>query len=401
MKSVQAQSGFALVVTVLLLGLLVLVVYCLSALTRVGAEIAAGGSYQVQARQHALLGLSQAIAALQHDAAEDSALTGMAGIAGIPEGAGQPARHWCGVWDQDGRFLRWLASGESGASVPALTGSDAIILAASGTLGAEGADREHVRVLALPVVINTRQRSAVPLGHYAWWVGDEGVKLSLVAADANVGIDEFLTLPPDAPLLANVLSYEQAAWVPTTVSQAVLAGQLRANFHALTRRHLGWDGATPVSGRLNINSSSARYWRGVAATYNHRKAPSAPAITPASFGAWMRDSVPLADASAGKPANAPYRSVDHFLNGAALLGALGNDPERVLAFTEVMRFWLVVRSDTFRVRAQGSAVNRADATKGEATATCEAIVQRMKEDPGSAKGRFVITYFRWLGSDDL
>jgi len=401
MKPRQPQSGFALVVTVLLLGLLLLVVFCLSALSRVGTGIAVGGTYQAQARQHALLGLGRALGELQDYAAEDDALTGMAGITGVPEGPGEVARHWCGVWNRDGEFLRWLSSGSSGAEVPVLTGVDAIALAASGTLGADGADREHVRVLALPVLVNTRDRTAVPLGHYAWWVGDEGVKLSLVLPGLKHGIDELLTLSPDAALLANVLSYEQASWVPTTVSQAVLAGQLRTNFHALGRTHLSWSGPAPVPGRLNVNSSSARYWRGVAASYNRLKAASAPAIGPANFGIWMRDHVTLADTAAGKPANTPYSSVTQFLNSAALAGALGDDQERLLAFGDVMRSWLTVRSDTFRVRAYGESVNPADATRVESTAWCEAIVQRLKDDPGSTQGRFVITYFRWLGPDDL
>jgi len=397
----NGQSGFALIITVLLLGLLVLVIYGLSALGRVGTDISASGTYQTQARQHALLGLAQATGALQHYAVADDVLTGMAGIAGMPEGANQPARQWCGVWDSSGQFRHWLASGGSGAAVPVLTGSDAIALTASGTLGADGVDREHVAVLMLPVIMPTRDRAAVLFGHYAWWVGDEGVKLSLVLPAEKHGIDELVTLPPDAPLLANVLSYEQASWIPTTVSQAVLAGQLRTNFHSLGRTHLGWAGAVQVPGSLNVNSSTARYWRGVAATYNRHKAATAPALAPAAFGTWMRDHITLADPTIGKAANAPYASVALFLNSAALAGALGNDSELLAAFSETMRPWLAVRSDTFRVRAYGDAVNPSDTIKMESTACCEAILQRIKDDPGSAEGRFVVTYFRWLGPDDI
>ncbi|MEJ1973192.1 MAG: hypothetical protein WDM96_12245 [Lacunisphaera sp.] len=116
------DAGFALIVTIVLLALLVLTIYCLSALVRIGTEISASDIYQVQARQHALLGLSQAIGGLELYASEDDVLTGMAGITGIPEGAGQPARHWCGVWDRNGQFVRWLASGESEPVVPPLAG---------------------------------------------------------------------------------------------------------------------------------------------------------------------------------------------------------------------------------------------------------------------------------------
>ena len=397
----SAESGFALVITVLLLGLLVLVIYCLSALSRVGTDISASGTYATQARQHALLGLSQAIGGLQRYATEDDVLTGMAGITGIPEGAGQPARQWCGVWDRNGQFFRWLASGESGPVLPALSGADSLEMVGAGALGAEGADREHVRALLLPVTVNTRDRVNVKLGSYAWWVGDEGVKLSAVLPNEKHGIDELLTLAPDAPLLANALSYEQVALVPTTVTPTVLAGQLRTNFHVLGRTHLGLVGAIPVPGRLNINSSSARYWRGVAATYNRLKPLSAPSIAPTGFGLWMRDHITLADPGAGKAENGPYPSVDLFLNSAALTGGLSSNGGSMLSFGDVMRPWLTVRSDTFRVRAYGESVNPADPTKVESTAWCEAIVQRVKDDPSSTKGRFVVTYFRWLGADDI
>lgn len=395
------QSGFALVITVLLLGLLVLVVYCLSVLSRVGTDISASGTYQTQARQNALLGLSQAVGGLQRYAAEDDVITGMAGITGVPEGANQPARHWCGVWDRNGQFFCWLASGESGPIVPGLTGSDALALVGSGSVGADGSDREHVRTLLLPVTVNTRDRNDVALGRYAWWVGDEGVKLSAVLPNEKHGIDELVTLAPDAPLLANALTYEQVGLVPATVSAAVLAGQLRSSFHAMGRTHTGLVGAVPVAGRLNINSNSARYWRGVAATYNRLKPSSAAAISPTGFGLWMRDHVPLADPGAAKAANAPYPSVDLFLNSEALAGGLQNNGGSLLVFGDVMRPWLTVRSDTFRVRAYGEAFNPSDATRVESAAWCEAIVQRLKDDPGSSKGRFVVIYFRWLGAEDL
>ena len=401
MTGVKQSSGFALLITIVLLALLVLTVFCLSALTRVGTGISASGTYQVQARQHALLALSQAMDNLQRYASEDDVLTGMAGLTGISEGAGEAGRHWCGVWDRNGQFVRWLASGESGPVVPALTGTDALELVGSGSLGADGADREHVRVLPVQVIVTTRDRTAVRLGGYAWWVGDEGVKLSLVLPNEKHGIDELVTLPPDAPLLANVLSYEQASWIPTTVSQAVLAGQLRTNFHVLGRTHLGLVGATLVSGRLNINSSSARYWRGVAATYNRLKPPSGPSITPAAFGTWMRDHVTLADPGAGKAAGQPYLSVDLFLGSTALAGALGADSDALLAFAGAMRSWLTVRSDTFRVRAYGESANPSDGAKVESVAWCEAIVQRIKDDPGVTRGRYIVTFFRWLGPDDL
>jgi hypothetical protein len=62
---------------------------------------------------------------------------------------------------------------------------------------------------------------------------------------------------------------------------------------------------------------------------------------------------------------------------------------------------LTVRSDTFRVRAYGEAVNPADPSSIEALAYCEAIVQRTPEPMPGFGRRFVITHFRWLGPEDI
>ena len=395
------RSGFALVITVVLLALLVLVVYALSTLSRVGADVSATGNYQVQARQHALLGLSQAIGGLQRYAGDDDMLTGMAGLAGIPAGPGQPTRHWCGVWDGNGQFFHWLASGAESGLAPPVSADNSLALVASGSLGADGTDREHARALLQSVVVHTRDRSSVRLGAYAWWVGDEGVKLSAVLPAERHALDELISLDPAAPLLAKALTYEQVALVPAGVSSAVLAGQLRVNFHAMGRTHRLVAGPVPFEGALNLNTTSHRFWRGLAATYNRLKPPSSPMISPVAFADWMTVHIIEADPGAGKAANGPYPSVDLFLNSTALTGALTHSGGTLLEFGDTMRPWLAVRSDTFRVRAYGDAVNPSDPARTEATAWCEAIIQRVKDVPTAPSGRFVISYFRWLGADDI
>ncbi|MES1168439.1 MAG: hypothetical protein ABUL61_04650, partial [Oleiharenicola lentus] len=154
--------------------------------------------------------------------------------------------------------------------------------------------------------------------------------------------------------------------------------------------------------RLNINSTSARFWRGVAATYNRLKPAGSPAIgSPAGFASAMSLLFTAADPGAGKTANGPYPSVDLFLNSAALTQALATSGGSLLEFGNVMRPWLATRSDTFRIRAYGDALNPSDPARTEATAWCEAIVQRVKENPSATTGRFVITTFRWLGPEDI
>ncbi|MEJ1973193.1 MAG: hypothetical protein WDM96_12250 [Lacunisphaera sp.] len=100
----------------------------------------------------------------------------------------------------------------------------------------------------------------------------------------------------------------------------------------------------------------------------------------------MRDQINLADPGAAKAANGPYPSADLFLNSAALAEALNHNGGTLLAFGDVMRPRLAVRSDTFRVRACGESVNPANAAQVESVAWCEAIVQRIKDDPGGTKG---------------
>jgi hypothetical protein len=401
----RRESGFALVITVVLLALLVLTLYLLSALSKIGSEVAATSIYQTQARQNALLGLNSALGELQRYAGESDALTGMAGVTGIAAGSSSPARHWCGVWDGNGQFFKWLASGESGAVIPMLTGADSTALLASGSLGADGTDQEHVRALVIPVILSTTDGLSFRQGGFAWWVGDEGVKLSAVIPDAEgpvpgrkQAIDELIpTLSPTAANLARVEAYAQLAYVPAT---ALTPGQLQGNLHALGRTHYGWAGYFRMAGLMNINTTSVRFWRGVAATYNRNKTGGGDLSTTA-FANRMNALFTAADPGAGKAANGPYPSVDLFLNSTALTQALASSGGSLLEFGDVMRPWLTVRSDTFRIRAYGDALNPADPTRTEGTAWCEAIVQRVKDGPPATTGRFIITYFRWLGPEDI
>ncbi|HEY8995919.1 MAG TPA: hypothetical protein VIM71_14735 [Lacunisphaera sp.] len=399
------RSGFALVITVVLLALLVLTLYALSALGRVGADISRSAAYQTQARQNALIGLSSALGELQRYAGNDASITGMAGLTGIPAGAGNSARHWCGVWDDNGQFLHWLASGVSGPSIPTLSGTDSIALLATGALGADGTDKEHVRVLIVPITSVGPAGSSVRHGGYAWWIGDEGVKLSAVVPDTEApvtgekhAINELIAaLSPTAANLARVESYDQLVFVPAT---PLTPGQLQSNLHALARTHYGLVGTSLLAGRLNVNSTSARYWRGLGATYNRLRPADQLVISLTTFGDRMRDNL-VGTASAGKAVGGPFLTVDAFLDSPLLETALQGSGITPAEFRDAMQAWLCVRSDTFRIRAYGDAVNPADPTRVEASAYCEAIVQRTSDAlPGFGR-KFSVSYFRWLGPDDI
>jgi hypothetical protein len=267
-----------------------------------------------------------------------------------------------------------------------------ISIVGDGALGADGPDKEHVQVLLIPVEMPDPQGALRRRGRYGWWVGDEGVKLSAVVPDAAApvpggthAIDELIpTLFPDAADLTRVESFAQLALVP---SPSLTPGQLQANFHVLTRTHVG----SLYSGMLNVNTTAARFWRGVAATYNRHKPADYPALTPVGFGNAMRDGV-----------TGPWTEVDGFLSSVILAGALdqngGVTPEE---FAAVMQPWFTTRSETFRIRAYGEAVNPVEPTRIEAAAWCEAIVERTGGPIPGFGSRFVVTGFRWLGPDDI
>lgn len=401
----KTHRGFALILTVVLLALLVLALVALSALSRVGADIAGTALYQTQARQNALLGLRVALGELQQFTGEDAAVTGMAGLTGVPAGAGNPSRHWCGVWADNGQFKRWLASGATDTTIPILSGSDATALLATGALGADGTDKEHVRVLVVPVMTNDQAGNPQRHGGYAWWVGDEGVKLSAVIPDTEApvpgekhAIDELIaTLSPDAANLVRAETYAQIALVPAT---PLTPGQLQSNLHALTRTHHGLVGGVPQAGRLNVNSTSARYWRGVGATYNRLRPADPISISLTTFANRIRDNF-AATVGTGKTAGGPFVTTDAFLDSSLLDSALQDSGVTPAEFRDAMQPWLTARADTFRIRAYGEAANQADSAKVEATAWCEALVQRTSDSVTGFGRRFVIVYFRWLGPDDI
>jgi hypothetical protein len=110
--------------------------------------------------------------------------------------------------------------------------------------------------------------------------------------------------------------------------------------------------------------------------------------------------------NSGKAAHGPFLSVAAFGGSTLLSSNLTNTPVASVIspaqFMSAVGNLLRVRSDTFRIRAYGDAINPVDPTKVESTAYCEAIVQRTPDlAPNSLGRRFVITYFRWLGPDDI
>lgn len=383
------QQAFALVLVLVLLSVALLVTLALSALTKIGHEAARANEHRVQARQNAILAMHAALGQLQTHAGPDAVLTGMAGAAGVQAGAGNRARHWGVIWSADRGFITWLVSGTNGSAIPDLTSG--VILVSTASLGGDATDREHVRVIRLPLTARDSEGVEVETGGYAYWVGDEGVKLSIAIPDAQSAIqgskhaiDNFFTsIPPTTANLLKLVAYEQVNFVGATTAQR------QGGFHSFGLTHLGMSGSSLFAGMLNVNSSSVRYWTGVGATFIRNHPTLAASMTAANFGT-----------DAAGLAGRPFRTPEDFLSALSpRLQSRGVSPS---AFAAAMRPWLTARSDTFRIRAYGDSRLSNTAAAPAAVAYCEAIVQRTPEMmPDGSGRRFVITYFRWLTPADI
>jgi Tfp pilus assembly protein PilX len=414
----DSTRGFALVITLALLALLILAVLALSALVRVNGQMAEAGNYQVQARQHALLALDQALNELQRHAGPDDRVTGMAGIAGVEATATSNTRYWCGVWrESDGAFLTWLTSGAINATS---AGTDTIELVSAGSVGASSSTSQNVEkqtVIAgkLPVVVaETPGSPGVPatVGKFAYVVIDEGVKISayspasLVAAGAAIPTisSGVLTnqlrlktaIESNAASLPRVISFEQLALLSTTVTPSVL--QDTFHYVTLTTKSVLAEGLG--AGNVNVNTTNTLTWRSILDSYN--AVPGVTSISAAnvtSRGRAIGNNFAAADA--GKPADAPFTSLAGLSTYLETIFPPTASPNATEILT-ALEGMLTVRSDTFRIRAYGEALNRSGSGKPEGRAFCEASVQRTPDPAPNGMGRrFVVTYFRWLGPEDI
>jgi hypothetical protein len=232
------RGGFALLITITLLAFLVLLLVSLASLTRVETQVAANNQDTAKARQNALMALNLALGQLQKHAGPDQRVTARADVT-IPTSvtvtnataasaaltsidthwrAGRN-RHWTGVWlnnksdpadfipgtpsafNPEPVLQSWLVSGNENAasnydpdtvvtglsisSTPADRLLDAnkkhhrlLVKASAGVTVAADLDRAvtapeiEIRTTAAPGTGGTDTL----IGHYAWWVGDEGVK---------------------------------------------------------------------------------------------------------------------------------------------------------------------------------------------------------------------------------
>ena len=406
----ESSAGFALVLTLSLLALAVVVLVAIASMTRVGARIATTATFQTQAQQNALVGLGVALEQLQRLAGPDDRVTAMAGMTG--EAPRSSLRHWCGVW-RVGTVApeAWLVSGAEATATPQLSG-ERIALVGANTVASptDRTDQELVEVGLLEIP----ESAAGAVGRFAYWVGDEGVKVSAIirageeqaagtsGAELRPNLRRLVggSFSPQSATAAKVLSLEQ-------LRQAADGVPLASSFHALTHRSVALSSTARhgqpssdgmVVGAFNVNTTSAAAWRALLEFPADNDSVFALTSSRTLSGARrIRDLF----AERGRP----FASVEELEASGLLQAAFDSASPKITAIDQSeliaeLRPILTVRSDTFRIRAYGEAGWTSGGTRAEAY--CEAIVQRTPEITDATLGRrFVIVYFRWLVPDDV
>ena len=230
------KCGFALVIALMLMILLTVLAVGLLTLSSIALRSSTHGQAIHTARENARMALQFAIGDLQKYAGQDQRLTAIADIAGTADGlplaAGKPplnnksvsniskrlsavqpgTRYWTGVFANKDTatqiftktpsplIVHWLVSGNTtsfsatnptgGPSIlPAdatyavgpngnvTDSTNAVVLVGKNSVG-EAADSTSRYVVA-PLVEVRDVNSANPVGRFAWWVGDEGVKAKI------------------------------------------------------------------------------------------------------------------------------------------------------------------------------------------------------------------------------
>lgn len=213
-------GGFALVLALSVMSLLLLVLLSMSALVEVEQRSSEQQRSKLAAEQQALLGLQIALGELQVQLGPDQRVSAPASILDAGGSYGQP--DWVGVWadpdvlaaravddPNDNPFLlNWLVSGNAShppsyvpdADLSGLPADQHVTLVADGVAPA-------ARAVAAPLVdLDPADTTA---GGYAYWVGDEGVKAHIASspvdfADRVTDADPSLALLPQRSSIQNL-----------------------------------------------------------------------------------------------------------------------------------------------------------------------------------------------------
>jgi hypothetical protein len=339
------NTGFALVMTVMLLAFLVLLLVAISTLTRIETGVAGAVQAQAQARQNALVALDIALGQLQLMAGPDQRVTAGAD----PASAINP--HYAGVWDATSTGttpLTWLVSGnEHGdplAVTPLVAVSDSVELVGRQTSGRAGdvvAPRQPIRSVGVP-----GESDAVVTGHYAWWIGDQGVKAPAASSYATETVDyapydsrerqrrwqqqagpgsgpvEFEpTAASNNLLVRDLTAFSQLAFLSKEDGSRVGLATLRQNYHAWSPDNHAVLANTKSGGlredlslRPELLGPAFVVWSDYAAGIENPAAPAAPVPSPAYAGDPLRRRQRMAPAtSSGNVTHGIWPVLTYFL----------------------------------------------------------------------------------------
>jgi hypothetical protein len=184
------RSGFALVLSLLLMAFVVLLLLAMSSLVSVEMKSSDLQKKENKARQIALLGVHVALGELQKTMGPDQRISARAELLDqdpstlVIEGVQNP--YWTGVWTlidpDDARtveFDRWLVSGDpttnEQVTAPETAPVDGIELVSDRSTDGSGSS---VTAALVPVDVG-----GAGAGRFAYWIGDEGVKAKLSSAE--------------------------------------------------------------------------------------------------------------------------------------------------------------------------------------------------------------------------
>lgn len=223
-----------MVISLVLMGFILLLMLSLSTLTYV--ELA---SFQVvekqnKARLNALLGLQVALGQLQTTLGPDQRVSARADILSGKEALVDGRRYWTGVWKRgeegDPEIVAWLVSGQKAPwNGNSATADEEVLL-----LSIPGGKAEEVWAPLVPVPdVNGS------LGHYAYWVADEGIKVRYnlaeereesslinveVTAPGRAGLDilpELSMEEVDSDRITQVFGFNDLPLVHTEMDQSI------------------------------------------------------------------------------------------------------------------------------------------------------------------------------------
>lgn len=200
MRKNQQKSGFALIISLSLMAFVLLLILSFSVIVQVESQTSTVTVRTEQAKRNALLGLYVAMGEIQQNLGADQRVTATAAIF---DGVDESKQHLTGVWSsaagaqvggqtyQAGDFMRWLSSGSGGETwYRGSLSNDAVVLVGAGSLADSNGDGvaddagDVVAAEREPIIENLNGSDVVG-GHYAWWVGDEGVKARINIEDQS------------------------------------------------------------------------------------------------------------------------------------------------------------------------------------------------------------------------